>query len=153
LAAGIAIAAKALRPATRIVAVASDRSLAMLDSLLAGRPVEAPEHPSLADALGGGIGLDNRYSFTAVRDLVDEIEVVSDEEIAEALRFVFDDARLFVEGAAAVSVAALLRAGRREFPGPIVAVMTGDNIEPRKLVEILSEPKSAGPPTSIGETR
>ncbi len=153
LAAGIAIAAKALRPAVRIVAVASDRSRAMLDSLLAGRPVEAQEHASLADALGGGIGLDNRYSFGLVRDLVDEIRLVDDDEVADALRFVFSDARLFVEGAAAVSVAALLRAGKGNFPGPIVAVMTGDNIEPRTLVEILSEPAAAARPTSIGETR
>ena len=155
LAAGIAIAAKAQRPAVRIIAVASDRSLAMLDSLLAGRPIEAPEHSSLADALGGGIGLDNRYSFGLVRDLVDEIHVVDDEEIAEALRFVFGDARLFVEGAAAASIAALLRAGEGDFPGPVVAVMTGDNIEPGTLVEILSE-KAPGPArrsASIGETR
>lgn len=139
LAAGVAIAAKARRPTTRIVAIGSERCPAMLRSLLAGRPVEVPEHPSLADSLGGGIGLDNRHSFALVRDHVDEVQIVDDREIAAALRFAFHDARLVLEGAAAAPLAALLRAAPGDFPGPIVTVATGDNIEPRTLLRILND--------------
>jgi threonine dehydratase len=137
LAAGIASASRALRPGIRVVAVASDRCPAMLRSLQAGRPVEVIEHASLADSLGGGIGLDNRFTFAMVRDLVDEIQLVSDAEIAAALRFAFCDERLVMEGAAAAPIAALLRAERGDFPTPIVAVVTGDNIDPQMLLKIL----------------
>jgi threonine dehydratase len=139
LAAGIAIASKALRSSVRVVAVASDRCPAMLRSLQAGRPVEVTEHSSLADSLGGGIGLDNRFTFPMVRDLVDEIQLVSDAEIAGALRFAFFSERLVLEGAAAAPIAALLRAGRGDFPTPIVAVVTGDNIDPHMLLKILQD--------------
>lgn len=138
LAAGVAVVAKARRPGLRVVAVASARCPAMLRSLEAGRPIEVPEHESLADSLGGGIGLDNRYSFAMVRDLVDEIRVVDDAAIAHALRFAFREARLVLEGAAVTPIAALLAAGPGTFAGPVVAVATGDNIDPAQLLAVLS---------------
>jgi threonine dehydratase len=137
LAAGVAAACKASRPGIRIVAIASERCPAMLRSLQAGKPIDVPEHRSLADSLGGGIGLENRYTFDMVRELIDEIQVVSDAEIAAALRFAFREERLVLEGAAAVPIAALLRAERGEFPPPVVAVLTGDNIDPQRLIAIL----------------
>ena len=137
LAAGIATAIKALRAGVQVVAVASDRCPAMLRSLQAGRPVEVTEHSSLADSLGGGIGLDNRFTFAMVGELVDEIQLVSDAEIAAALRFAFCEERLVLEGAAAAPIAALLRAEPGDFPTPIVAVVTGDNVDPQALLQIL----------------
>lgn len=150
LAAGIGVAVKSLRPVTRVVGVSSARCPAMLRSLAAGRPIEVPENPSLADSLGGGIGLDNRYSFALVRDFVDQIQLVEDGEIAEALRFAFSDTRLVLEGAAAAPIAALLRAGRDAFPGPVVVMATGDNIEPRMLVRILGDDASHVDPAGTG---
>lgn len=137
LAAGVAAACKASKRAISIVAIASERCPAMLRSLQAGKPIDVAEHPSVADSLGGGIGLDNRFTFGMVRDLVDEIQVVSDAEIAAALRFVFSEERLVVEGAAAVPIAALLRAVGGDFVPPVVAVLTGDNIDPQQHLEIL----------------
>ena len=55
---------------------------AMKLSLKAGKPVPVIEEPSLTDSLGGGIGLDNQYTFQLVRDLVDETLLVSEDEIA-----------------------------------------------------------------------
>jgi threonine dehydratase len=136
LAAGVALGVKTVRPEVRVVGVASERSPAMLRSLQAGRPIEVPEHSSLADSLGGGIGLDNQFTFQMVRELVDEIQLVSDAEIAEALRFAFYDARLILEGAAGAPIAVLLRASSGEFRSPIVAVATGDNIDPQLLLNI-----------------
>jgi threonine dehydratase len=138
LAAGVALACKASGAKTRVVAISSERCAAMLRSLEAGRPIEVAEQPSLADSLGGGIGLDNRYTFPIVCDLVDEIQLVSDDEIAQALRFAFANERLVVEGAAAAPLAALLRAEVGELQGPIVAVMTGDNVDPTRLLQVLA---------------
>jgi threonine dehydratase len=143
LASGVAVACKALSPPTRVVGVASERCPAMLRSLEAGRPVEVPEHPSLADSLGGGIGLDNRYTFGIVRDLVDEIHVVSESEIADALRFAFFNERVVVEGAAAAALAVLLRSRVGEFPSPIVVVLTGDNIDMHVSLDLLNRAPAA----------
>src|SRR3546814_9434895 len=73
LIAGIAMAAKTLKPSVRIIGVSMQRGAAMHESLQAGRPVPVEELPTLADSLGGGIGLTNRHNFAMVRQLVAEI--------------------------------------------------------------------------------
>ena len=70
---GIACALRAHNPAIRIIGISMRRGAAMAASLDAGHPVEVEEQPTLADSLGGGIGLDNRHTFAMVRDLVDEL--------------------------------------------------------------------------------
>ena len=95
-------------------------------SLEAGKPVPVIEEPSLADSLGGGIGLDNQYTFQLVRDLVDKTLLVSEDEIAQAMRYIFETQRLFVEGGAAVGVAALL-AKKIEVKGKNVALVYSGN--------------------------
>jgi threonine dehydratase len=138
LAAGIALACKASGAKTRVLAISSDRCAAMLRSLEAGHPIEVAEQPSLADSLGGGIGLDNTYTFPIVRAFVDEIQLVADDEIVRALRYAFATERLVLEGAAAAPLAALLRAEAGELKGPIVAVVTGDNVDPMRLLQLLA---------------
>ena len=59
---GIATAAKAIKPSIRIIGISLDRGAAMAESLKAGKPVEVEEVESLADPLGGGIGLNNYYT-------------------------------------------------------------------------------------------
>ena len=73
----------------------------------AGRPVEVAEEPTLADSLGGGIGLANRWTFPMVRDLVDEVVLVSESEIAAAMRSLFLQEGWVAEGAGAIGVALL----------------------------------------------
>lgn len=138
LAGGIAVAAKAINPSVRIVAVGSARCPAMLRSLQAGHPVRVTEQPSLTDSLGGGIDLENRYSFTLVQDLVDDVELADEVEIIEALRFAFFRLRLVLEGAAATPIAALLRRSPGGVAGPVVAVVTGDNVDTVALCHILA---------------
>jgi threonine dehydratase len=138
LAAGIALAVKAKRPAVRIIGASSDRCPAMKRSIEAGHPVDVPEKPSLADSLGGGIGQDNRVTFAMVRDLVDEIRTVSDEEVAEAMRFAFRSERLVLEGAGATPIAVLLGLRRNDVVGPVAAVLTGDNIDPDRFLDVVS---------------
>jgi threonine dehydratase len=65
----------------------------MYRSQKAARLVVVEELPTLADALGGGIGLDNRYTFAMVRGLVDALLLVSEEQIADAIRHAYFDER------------------------------------------------------------
>jgi threonine dehydratase len=128
LAAGIAVAIKALSPATRVIGLTMENGAAMAVSIRAGHPVEVMETASLADSLGGGIGLRNRVTFPLCRDLLDEVILLAEAEIADAIRHV-GRAGHVVEGAAAVGSAALL-SGKFVPRGPVVTILSGANIDP-----------------------
>jgi threonine dehydratase len=128
LAAGAAMAVKALRPHARVIGVSMARGAAMKASFDAGRPVEVEEQATLADSLGGGIGLDNRLTFSMCRDLLDDLVLLSEDEIAAGIRHAYEQEREIVEGAGAVGIAALL-AGKVRPTGPTVAVLSGRNID------------------------
>ncbi|HVT53739.1 MAG TPA: hydroxyectoine utilization dehydratase EutB [Dongiaceae bacterium] len=142
---GIALAAKALKPEIRIIGVSMAQGAAMHESLAAGRPVEVTEVASLADSLGGGIGLDNRYTFAICRALVDETILVSEEEIYRAMQAMFLQQRLVTEGAAAVGVAALL-AGKLRLGGATAMIVSGHNIDPNQFLAI-----AAGQTVRLGD--
>lgn len=126
---GVAAAMKARRDGLRVVGVSMRRGAAMAASLRAGRPVEVAEQPTLADSLGGGIGLDNRLTFAMVRDLMDELILLEEDEIARGIAWLHVVEGEVVEGAGAVGVAALL-SGRLGGQGPVVLPLTGANIDP-----------------------
>lgn len=128
LLAGVAGAMKALNPGLRVIGVSMERGAAMAASLSAGHPVEVRERATLADSLGGGIGLDNKHTFAMVRELMDEVVLLSETEIADGIRYLHSSEGLTVEGAAAVGVAALI-AGRVRPVGPVVLPLTGANID------------------------
>jgi threonine dehydratase len=128
LIAGVARAAKALKPGIRIAGVSMERGAAMVESQRAGKPIPVAELATLADALGGGIGLDNRYTFAMVRELVDELHLVSEEQIADAVSHAYWQEQQIVEGSGAVGIAAL-KAGLIEDPGVCVVVLSGGNID------------------------
>jgi len=128
LIAGIARAAKSLKPGIRVIGVTMERGAAMYQSQQAGRPVPVEELPTLADALGGGIGLDNRYTFAMVRELVDELHLVSEAQIADAVRHAYWQERQIIEGSGAIGIAAL-KAGLIEDPGACAVLLSGGNID------------------------
>jgi threonine dehydratase len=128
LIAGVARAIKSADPRIRVVGVTMERGCAMYQSQKAGRPVPVEELPTLADALGGGIGLDNRYTFAMVRDLVDELVLVSEEQIADAVRHAYVEEKQVIEGSGAVGIAAL-SAGKPRRPGITAVVLSGGNID------------------------
>src|SRR5919106_2322474 len=128
LIAGVACAIKAANPQIRMIGVTMERGCAMYQSQKAGRPVEVEELPTLADALGGGIGLDNRYTFAMVRDLVDDLVLVSEEQIADAMCHAYFEEKQVIEGSGAVGIAAL-RAGMVETPGVAAVLVSGGNID------------------------
>jgi threonine dehydratase len=128
LASGIAAAVKGISPRTNVIGVSMARGAAMKASLDAGRPVTVEELPTLADSLGGGIGLNNRLTFAMCRDLLDGVVLLSEDEIAAGVRHAYEVEREVVEGAGAVGIAALL-AGRVVAEGPIVVLISGRNID------------------------
>ena len=139
LIAGIAGALMERELESSVVGVSADRAAVMLASVRAGHPVERPEEDTLANALAGGIGLDNRYSFDMVCDRVHEHVTVSEDQIAEAMRFAVTRLRLVVEGGGAVALAAVL-AGLWVPPkddGAVVIVVSGGNVGGDTLVEVL----------------
>lgn len=147
LIAGIALALKAANPAIRVLGVSMERGAAMEASLRAGMPVPSAEVSTLADSLQGGIGLRNRITFDMVRKLVDDVILVSENAIARAMRFAFDQHRLVLEGGGAVAVAAVLEGAvePRSEDLPIVLVASGGNVGLDRFLEIV---RSAADPSS-----
>lgn len=136
---GVALALKSADPAIRTIGVSMDHGAVMAESLKAGRVVHVEETPSLADALIGGIPLDNRYTFRMCQAYVDETILVSEEEIAKGIAFAFAKHRLIVEGAGAVGIAALLSGKVRNPGGSIAVVVSGGNIDISLLLQIVEE--------------
>jgi len=130
LMAGVALALKSRKPDLRVIGVSMERGAAMIESQLAGKPIFVEEVPTLADSLGGGIGLNNRYTFPMVRDLVDQFVTINEHEIAEAIRHAYWQERQIVEGSGSVCIGALL-AGKISNPGICAALVSGGNIDMR----------------------
>lgn len=133
---GIALALKTANPGIRIIGVSMDRAAVMYHSLRAGAPIEMQEEPTIADALAGGIYLDNRHTFRLVQEFVDETLLVSEEEIAAAMAFALEQHHLVVEGGGAVGIAALLHrqvtVGRN-----VVVIISGSNVNVSLLAKII----------------
>jgi threonine dehydratase len=134
---GIAIALKKADPTIRIIGVSMASAPAMYHSIKAGKPIEIEEKDSLADALLGGIGMDNQITFSMVQNLVDEIILVSEEEIAEGMFFAFDTHHLVVEGAGAVGLSAILSKKLvPAFGNTVVVLLSGGNVDASLLAQI-----------------
>ena len=138
LIAGVAAAVKAHRPGARIVGVSMDRGAAMYESVMAGQPVEVKEVPSLADSLGGGIGLDNRVTFAMVRDLVDGTLLVDERQIAEGMRFLYREQQLVAEGGAAVGASVLLDGRVADLGREVAVLVTGRNVDMDLFTRVVS---------------
>lgn len=135
--AGVALAIKAASPAIRTHGISMQLGAAMHASLQAGEPVEVEELPTLADSLGGGIGLDNRYTYAITRELCDQVHLLDEASIARGIRHAYREERLVIEGAAAVGIAALLD-GLIEPRGPVVVVISGRNIDIDQHLRVLN---------------
>jgi len=145
LMAGIALALKSANPAIRTIGVSMDRAPVMYHSLRAGKPIEMEEEDTLADALVGGIGLDNRHTFRIIQEYVDDTVLVSEEEIADAMAFALEKHHLVVEGGGAVGIAALLHQRVREIGRNVVVVVSGSNVELPLLLKVAQSSRGANP--------
>ncbi len=125
---GIALALKTQKPNIRIIGISMQRGAAMAASQSAGKPIEVEELPTLADSLGGGIGLDNHYTFDMVRDTVDEIVLLDEDEIADGIRHAYFSEQVIIEGGGSVGLAALV-AGKIKPGDKTIVLLSGKNID------------------------
>jgi threonine dehydratase len=133
---GVGAAVKGRRPEVRVIGASAQNAAAMVASVQAGHPVDVPPLDTLAEVLGGGIGLDNRWSLNAVRQYVDEHVLVAEAEIAAAMVFMLSVHRLVAEGGGAVGVAAALAGRLRRLDGPLAIVVSGGNADPAAILAL-----------------
>jgi threonine dehydratase len=134
LLAGVALAVKDVRPDVRVVGVQAERAAAYPASLQAGHPVSLDRMGTMADGIA--VGRPGDVPFAIVQRLVDDVSVVSEEAMSGALVLLLERAKQVVEPAGAASVAALLDHPER-FEPPVVAVLSGGNIDPLLLLRVI----------------
>ena len=118
---------KSCNPAIETIAVSPAKSPVMHDSIERGEMIEMDTFPTLADTCGGGIDLDT-ITFELCQKYVDEMVLVSEAEIEDAIRVLFEQHRLVAEGSAALSVAYLMKNPERFRGKTVVPVVCGKNI-------------------------
>lgn len=134
LVAGIAVAVKALRPDVRLIGVQAEGSAAYPPSLAAGRPVSIESPATMADGIK--VGRPGDVPYALVEELVDDVRTVSEDALSSALLLCLERAKLVVEPAGASPVAALL-SDPGAYDGPVVAVLSGGNVDPLLMQRIL----------------
>ncbi|CAB4745353.1 unannotated protein [freshwater metagenome] len=134
LLAGIAMAVKSQRPDVRIVGVQARDAAAYPGSLAAGHPVALEHMSTMADGIA--VGRPGAVPFAIVRDLVDDIETVTEDEISRAVLLLLERAKLLVEPAGAAATAAVL-ANPKSFEPPVAVVVSGGNVDSLLLMRII----------------
>ncbi len=139
LAAGIASAAKQQAAkegrALRIVGVQAENAAPYIASLAAGEPRQVPVVPTIADGIA--VYRPGELNFAIIRDTIDEVVTVTEDDIARALLVLLERAKLVVEPAGAVAVAAMMT-GAVQSDGPVVAVLSGGNIDPLLMQRVVA---------------
>jgi threonine dehydratase len=133
---GIASFLKAKNPAIRVIGCWPQSAQALYAALQAGRIVEVADQPTLSDATAGGVE-PGAITFDLARRLIDECVLVSEAEIAQAIRFVLEEHRLVIEGAAGVAVAAYRQCAARYAEKTVAIVLCGGNISPDTLGTVI----------------
>jgi threonine dehydratase len=140
LLAGVTTAVKGLRPDVRVVGVQAEQAAAYPASLAAGHPVPLQRMLTMADGIA--VGCPGEVPYAVVKALVDDVATVPEEMLSRALLFLIERAKLVVEPAGAAGVAALLQ-DPTAFEPPVVAVLSGGNIDPLLLLRVLRHGMSA----------
>jgi threonine dehydratase len=131
---GIAAAVKAVNPQVRIVGVQAAGAAAVPASLRAGEPVRLDSCSTIADGIA--LRRPGDITFAHISSLVDDVVTVTDEDIARAMLLLLERSKLVVEAAGAVGVAALL-SGAVAVQTPVVAVLSGGNIDPLLMMRVI----------------
>jgi threonine dehydratase len=134
---GVAVAAAAKRKGIRIVGVEPEGAPTMRRALDAGRPVALEQIKTIADGLAGPIA--GTRGFDIVGRLVEDVVLVTDEQIVEGMRFLFERAKLVAEPAGAAATAALLAGKVKVRPGErVVSIVSGGNVDRKRFAELIS---------------
>ncbi len=140
LSAGIAVAVKAGRPKARVVGVNAAASPSALLSFRKGEAIVRYEHePTLAHGLAGGYG---RIPFMVARNLIDEIVLVTEDEMKKAIAALVDAEQSLAEASGIAAVAAVLYGKVKGLRGRVVAVVSGGNIDTGTLRTVLNGAQS-----------
>ena len=132
--AGSATAAKGLHPDIRMVGVEPEAGDDTKRSLEAGQRVSIPVPKTIAD--GQALHTPGELTFSVNRRLVDEIVLVSDDEIREAMRFVFERLKIVVEPSGATPLAALLSGRVSALPDRIGVIVSGGNVDAERFARL-----------------
>jgi threonine dehydratase len=131
---GIAVAIKAHRPDVQIVGVQAEGAAAFPGSLAVGHPLALPAMATIADGIA--VARPGDITLALCTALVDEVVTVSDEGLSRALLMCLERAKLVVEPAGAAAVAAIMDHPAR-FEPPVVAVLSGGNVDPLLLLRVI----------------
>jgi len=134
LVAGLSTALKALRPDVRVVAVQAAGAASLQESLVRGTPTPLESMTTMADGIA--VGCPGAVPFRAVQAYVDDVVTVSEESLARAVLALVERAKMVVEPAGAAGVAAILD-NATDFETPVVAVLSGGNIDPLLLGKVI----------------
>jgi threonine dehydratase len=139
---GVAVAIKSLRPDVQVIGVQAEQAAAFPPSLAAGAPVKLDAVSTMADGIA--VGEPGQVTYAHVESLVDDVVTVTEESLSRAVLLCVERAKLIVEPAGAAAVAALLQHPTR-FTPPVVAVLSGGNVDPLLLMQIIQHGmKAAG---------
>jgi threonine dehydratase len=135
LASGVAIAVKSARPDIEVVGVQAETVAPFPASLQAGEPIEAPQALTIADGIA--VKRPGKLTLDLIGKWVDDVVVVAEDDVAEAMVMLMEKAKLVVEGAGAVGVAALLAGTTRAATdGSTVVVLSGGNVDAGLLATV-----------------
>jgi threonine dehydratase len=134
LLAGTALAIKSLRPDIKVIGVQAEMAAAYPPSLAAGSPQMLPKMSTMADGIA--VGKPGEVPFKIIQQHVDEIRTVSEASLARALLLTLERSKLQVEAGGIAAVAAILD-DPDSFDGPVVASLSGGNIDPLLLSRVL----------------
>jgi len=134
LVSGVAAAVKGSNPDVRVVAAQAKGAASFAPSLAAGEPVALDTMATMADGIA--VPAPGPVTFEHVRDLVDEVVAVSEEALSRALLLCLERAKLVVEPAGAAAVAAVMEEPA-QWEGPIVAVLSGGNVDPLLMLRVM----------------
>ena len=128
------------RPDVRVVAVQAEGAAAFPGSLAAGRPCRCRPMTTMADGIA--VACPGELTLAHCAELVDEVRTVTEEDLSRALLFCLERAKLVVEPAGVAAVAAVL-ADPAAFAPPVVAVLSGGNIDPVLLLKVVQHGMAA----------
>ena len=133
---GVGSFLKSVNPSLTVVACQPAASAVMTESVRAGKILDLPSDPTLSDGTAGGIEAD-AITFDICREITDEFVVVSEEQIAEAMRGFIDSHHMLIEGAAGVAIAGLLASGHKYKGKNVVVIICGGNISRETLKKVI----------------
>ena len=138
LGAGIALAAKAMNPSVKVIGVNSENSPHYYECVKQGRVIDTITKPSIADGNSVNLGAfpHSDKVLRLVQETIDDVVLVTEDQIKEAIRYIAVENKLVAEGSGAISLAAALNTPVEE-QGKTVCVLTGGSIDPEKLAKIL----------------